>query len=137
MRNLFIGEVDLVCKITKRQLCLKLQFLPNGPNLLHLFWVGNMVHDPGQPPHIICSIHLFYYGFYLLKIILNQINNKNTKICFEDLILMKIKSKISWPNESNSNQGKRAWFAWLWKDFIWLKYQIFHSWILKIMAKNN
>ena len=37
LRKLCIGEVDLFCKIAKSQLCLKLQFLPNGPNLFHLF----------------------------------------------------------------------------------------------------
>ena len=45
LRKLCIGEVDLFCKIVKSQLCLKLQFLLNGPNLLHLFWVGSMVHE--------------------------------------------------------------------------------------------
>ena len=37
LRKLCIGEIDICCKIVKSQLCLKLQFLPNGPNLLHLF----------------------------------------------------------------------------------------------------
>ena len=46
LRKLWIGEVGPFCKIVKSQLCLKLQFLPNGPNLLHLFWVGSMVHKP-------------------------------------------------------------------------------------------
>ena len=45
LRKLCIGEVDPFCKIAKSQLCLKLQFLPNGPNLFHLFWVGNIVHE--------------------------------------------------------------------------------------------
>ena len=40
LRKLCIGEVDPFCKIAKGQLCLKMQFLLNGPNLLHLFWVG-------------------------------------------------------------------------------------------------
>ena len=46
LRKLCIGEVDSFCKIVKSQLCLKLQFLLNGPNFLHLFWVGSMVHAP-------------------------------------------------------------------------------------------
>ena len=46
LRKLYIGEVGSFCKIAKSQLCLNLQFLLNGPNLLHLFWVGNMVHEP-------------------------------------------------------------------------------------------
>ena len=46
LRELCIGQVDLFCKIAKSQLSLKLQILPNGPNLFHLFWVGNMVHEP-------------------------------------------------------------------------------------------
>ena len=37
LRKLCIGEVDPFCKIAKSQLCLKLQILPNGPNLFHLF----------------------------------------------------------------------------------------------------
>ena len=45
LRKLCIGEVDLFCKIAKSQLSLKLQFLPNGPNLFHLFWVGNIAHE--------------------------------------------------------------------------------------------
>ena len=36
-RKLCIGEVDLFCKIAKSQLCLKMQFLPNGHNFLHWF----------------------------------------------------------------------------------------------------
>ena len=37
LMKLCIGEVDPFCKIVKSQLCLKLQFLLNGDNLLH--WV--------------------------------------------------------------------------------------------------
>ena len=37
LRKLCIGEVDPFCKIAKSQLSLKLQILPNGPNIFHLF----------------------------------------------------------------------------------------------------
>ena len=37
LMKLCIGEVDPFCKIAKSQLCLKLQFLLNRPNFLHLF----------------------------------------------------------------------------------------------------
>ena len=45
LRKFCISEVDPFCKIAKSQLCLKHQILPNGPNLFHLFWVGNIVHE--------------------------------------------------------------------------------------------
>ena len=37
LRKLCIGEANPFCKIAKSQLSLKLQLLPNGPNLFHLF----------------------------------------------------------------------------------------------------
>ena len=37
LRKLCIVEVDLFCKIAKSQLSPKLQILPNGPILFHLF----------------------------------------------------------------------------------------------------
>ena len=40
LKKLCIVEVGLFCKIAKSQLSPKLQILPNGPILFHLFWVG-------------------------------------------------------------------------------------------------
>ena len=44
LKKLCIVEVGHFCKIAKSQLCLKLQFLPNWPNLFHLFWVCIVAH---------------------------------------------------------------------------------------------
>ena len=76
LRKLCIGEVDPFCKIVKSQLCLKLQFLPNGPNLLHLFWVGSMVHEPYPFPLIIILFLLFILIFIWIKSILIKTNHE-------------------------------------------------------------
>ena len=69
LRKLCIGEVDFFCKIAKSQLCLKHQFLPNGPNLFHLFWVGNIVHELYPLP----LVHILFLLFILIFIWINSI----------------------------------------------------------------
>ena len=44
LRKLYIGEVDLFCKIAKSQLSPKLQILSNGPILLRLIWTCHIIH---------------------------------------------------------------------------------------------
>ena len=64
LKKLYIGEVDPFCKIVKSQLCPKLQLLLNGPSFLHLFWVGNMVHEPYIFPLLFIFFLLFILIFY-------------------------------------------------------------------------
>ena len=44
LKKLCIVEVELFCKIAKSQLSPKLQILPHGPIIFHLFWVGIIAH---------------------------------------------------------------------------------------------
>ena len=55
------------------QKCLKLQFLLNGPNLLHLFWVGSMVQEPLLFPFVLILFFIIYFDF------LFQFNNFKSK----------------------------------------------------------
>ena len=82
LEELCIVKVDHFWKIAKSQMCSKMYFLPKGPSILGLYLVKDMVHDPNQHPYLIFSIYLFYFDLYLLKITLNQINNKKCQRLF-------------------------------------------------------
>ena len=64
LKELWIGEVDLFCKIAKIQMCSKMHFLLNGPNVLCLNLIYNVVHDSNIHPHIIFFILQFILILY-------------------------------------------------------------------------
>ena len=66
LRKLCIVEVGLSCKIIKSQLSPKLQILPNGPILFHLFWVCNVAHVFQPWPYV-------YIIFLLIILILFEL----------------------------------------------------------------
>ena len=74
LKNLYIGKVDLFCKIAKSQKWPKLQLLSNGPNFFCFYWVCKMVHDPWLFPLAFILFLSFILIFNSFKS--NKINNK-------------------------------------------------------------
>ena len=111
LKELCIGEVDLFCKIVKSQMCLKLQFLSNGPNLLCLSWVCNMVHDPWSFPLSFILIYLIYFDFYPLKIKLNQINHLRNKRFHYKSFYHQLAINKGWQDQSKSLKESKDWIC--------------------------
>ena len=63
LEDICLVKVDLFCKIAKSQMCSKMHFLLNGPNVLCFHFTYNVVHDSNIHPHIICFIFQFILIF--------------------------------------------------------------------------
>ena len=68
LRKLCIVEVGLFCKFAKSQLSPKLQILPNGPILFHLFWVWLIAYVLQIWP----CVHIIFLLFNLIFIWINS-----------------------------------------------------------------